>query len=226
MTIIADRQLYAAPPQGPVRSHAGGQSFAARIEAGERAKDIVQDRALGFSEAGLLGLHYAHDSSNNLSEQSGRNGGTDITPEAMVATGATLFDGAVLIADIEPASNNVPRNNGQTMGSVDATGSNRSLQKLAPSSPSLEVLVVGADETANELLSPVSKLFQKAILQSRPEHKFGLKVIETPNGISVICEDSSVSEAESQEFIDLAQQIAKDFGVTIRRLVVNGKNSV
>lgn len=226
MTIIADRQLYAAPPQGPVRSHAGGQSFAARIEAGDRAKDIVQDRALGFSEAGLLGLHYAHGLSSNVADQSGQNNGTDFTPEALIPIGAKLIDNAVVSSGNQTVSINVPRNSGPTSGYVDATGSNRYLPNPATSLPSLEVKVVGADETANEMPSAVSKLFHNAISQSRPGIKLSLKIIETPHGISVICEESSVSEIEIQELTDLAQQIAKEFGVTIRRLVVNGKNSV
>jgi hypothetical protein len=226
MTIIADRQSYAAPPQGPVRSSAGGQSFAARIEAGERAKDIVQDRALGFSEAGLLGLHYAHDSSSNAAAQAGRNYRTDFTPEANITIDERLIDKSVVISDSQTLSINILPSGGQTSGNVDAARSNRFLRNPATSLPSLEVMVVGNDETANELPSPVSKLFQKAISQSRPGIKFGLKIIETPHGISVICEESSVSEIEFQELTDLAQQIAKDFGVTIQRLVVNGKSSV
>lgn len=225
MTIISDRQLHAASPQGPIRSRAGGQSFASRIEAGDRAKDIMKDKALGFSEAGLLGLHYGHDLSNNVADQSGPISGADFTPEAMVPTGAKLVDSAVIISDNETVLINVPRNRGETSGSVNALGPNLSLQNLAPSLPSLEIKVVGPDESANELPSPVSKISQKAISQSRPGIKFGLTVIETPQGISVICKELAVSENEIQELTELAEQIAKDFGVTLRRLVVNGKNS-
>jgi hypothetical protein len=227
MTIIADRQLYAAPPQGPVRSHAGGKSFAARIEAGERAKNIVQHRALGFSEAGLLGLHYAQDSLNNVAEQPGRNGETDIAPEAMVPTSAKLIDKAIVKADNKTGSINQFPNSDKASGHTNSAGANRALQNLASSSlPSLEVKAIETGETANELQSPLSKVFQKEISQSRPVSKFGLKIIETPNGISVIFEETAVSETEIQELTDVAQQISKDFGVTIRRLVVNGKNSV
>ena len=231
MTIIAERQLHAASQQGPIRSRAGDQSFAWRIEAGDRAKDIIKDKALGFSEVGLLGLHYAHDLSNNVADQSGSISGTDFTPEAMVPTsanptGAKLFESALVISDNETVLINVPRNRGETSGSVNATEPNRSLQNLAPSLPSLEIKVVGLDETANELPSPVSKIFQKVISQSCPGSKFGLTVIETPHGISIICKELAVSENEIQELNDLAEQIAKDFGVTLRRLVVNGKNSV
>ena len=229
MTIITDRQLYAASPQRLIRSRAGGQSFAARIEAGDRAKDIVQDRALGFAEAGLLGLHYAHDSSNKAAYWSERGIRADSTPDAIVPNGTKLYDNAVAISGHEVDAVNVRGNSGQTGGNLGTKGAAPPVQSAQyPESalPSLDVVVVSTDDTANELPSPFSKSFQKALSPDRPGIKFGLKVIETPHGISIICEESAVSENEIQELTDLAQQIAKDFGVTIRRLVVNGKNSV
>lgn len=51
--ISSDRRATARP--------GGTASFAELLEAGTQARTVLSHRALGFSEAGLLGVHFAHE---------------------------------------------------------------------------------------------------------------------------------------------------------------------
>jgi hypothetical protein len=226
MTIIADRQLHSAPPRGQVRPLTGGPSFAARIEAGDRAKTILQERALGFSETGLLGLHYAHDSLNKGKVRSTRDSELSSRSDAMAPNGTKFFDKAATPSTIDSGTTEMIRYSGQVDVRVAVKGRIQSAQKPESSLPSLEFTAISVDETPNELKPIVSKIFKQAISQSSPGVRFALKIVETSQGISVVYSETAISINELQEFTDLSQQIAKDFGVTIRRLVVNGKSSI
>jgi hypothetical protein len=63
-------------------------------------------------------------------------------------------------------------------------------------------------------------------LRARPEAKFTLKILETSQGISIVCEGDLISECDMQEFTDLAQQIANDYSVTVYYLVVKSGNNL
>ena len=51
--ISSDRRATARP--------SGTASFAELLEAGTQARTVLSHRALGFSETGLLGVHFAHE---------------------------------------------------------------------------------------------------------------------------------------------------------------------
>ena len=225
MTIISDRTQYALPQQDHVRSRAAGQSFAARIEAGDRAKNILQERALSFSETGLLGLHYANDALNKMTGQSVSAIGTGSLPDITGANIIKLFDNAATPPANEPTDILITRYSGPAGGYSVSNEPAQSATKPGSSLPLAEIVVIDPDVAANECVPTVSKIRKQAAAQNSPGVRFGLKVVEMPHGISVICEESAVSENEIQELTDLAQQVAKDFGVTIRRLIVNGNRS-
>jgi hypothetical protein len=225
MPIISDRPQHAPQQQSPYRSSAAGSSFAERIEAGSSARQVTQERALGFSETGLLGLHYAHDLSIKKVSQSGKQRASFITHQVIAADELQACPGsAIFVAtDID-----IPTGQGSFFPTNHADV-NLNLAKSSPNpvptNALFELMTFDAADQPDALRPAILKSFQKAILQSGSDSRLALTIVETPQGISVHCDDKIVCSDSIEEFAELALQIAKDFGVTIRSLVVTRNTS-
>jgi hypothetical protein len=221
MPIISDRHRLATQQQQQNKSSVAGASFAERIEAGSSARQVTRERALGFSETGLLGLHYAHNLSNKQATPP-KMQHIPIAKSYRITTEKLSVRPDVAISS--PANKDVPKYN-ITFAPMDSKEISLRLAKndlnYSSSANRCELMAVDVGDQADTIQPATLKSFQKAILQTGSKFRVALKIIETSQGISVQCDEELFYDDTLEEFSELASQIAKDFGVTIRGLIVN-----
>lgn len=221
MIMISDRPQHAPRQQSNIRPGTNGRSFAERVEAGESARQLTQERALGFSETGLLGLHYAHHLSNSQKAHVDKEWLHAALPRAL----ATEDEKMLSAAPSDFFANNhmlrAPLPDIPTSGCSIKRDFASSVIRLVPVACASEPLAISIAEHADTAELPVSRSFQQAVVQSSEKFRPGLRIVGAPQGMSVLCDQEIISNNSLEEFTELAHQIAKDFGVTVLRFVVN-----
>jgi hypothetical protein len=226
MTIISDLTQHAAQKKTQARSTTNGVSFAKRIEAGGSARQITQDRALGFSETGLLGLHYAHNFSNKIMGRPAPSNllATVTNPAAVNSIPVPEEFGVQSSSNVQKFRITQVQESANEATTPKDTFKNDFICEITP----LPFVLMSTDvaDTPAQLKPVILNAFEQAILRRSTETRLALRVVETLQGISVICDAEMVSSNDVIEFTDIANKVAMDFGVTVRRLVVNRYESI
>lgn len=197
------------------------RSFTQCLELGIGAKQITTTRALGFSEIGLLGLHYAQNAPENqiaqVSEEPALNSRIQVRAhQGRQIQSQNPFINSSLPAEASTSFSSAQMNSARvhhhSLLSTEETELAASFNEIMQVDTSVDL----ADGAPNKL-----KLQRHAWQNARKCTPAPFKVVETAQGVSVIC-DGDVSPHKSQEEItEIAQQVAAGFGVTVRQVIVN-----
>jgi hypothetical protein len=204
-------------PEATPRAAILERSFSDYID---RAHDRPSDRAASFSEVGILGRQY-REAPNNITPAGLRHERVptsypELTESRHINTDRTMPGGNARVTLTTSSQAHVP-----TALSITSSSDGPHSPQIANSS--------GVEPNPPAKLQHNAKLkpllayyFEKACNKHQPNVRFALTVQETRDGISIIFDSEDLTETISKEISGLASRIAKDFGVTVRSLVVNG----
>ena len=211
----------ATPPDQPA------QSFAQLIESGQSAGTITRQRARGFSEAGLMGLHFASEGSvpRHGEAKPGAASPQAETAASFSAPGVreqpAMLAGQVLTTEAEGL--------GAEGGSPGRPALHSGISRSAPFpvlSQTAETLLPRTQqgetaETASNS-SLLSRLTRGLALRTVNPTAIRLSLVSEGNGMAIVLHGFTLNEEESLEFERNARSIAAEFGVTVNRLIVTG----
>ncbi len=242
MKIAAPQQISRGFWSSAWQSGPGTTSFAELIEQGQNPSTITDHRALGFAETGMLGLHFAtsskSDSADGRAVSSGHQPGKSdhtadanhltgkvVSPEMKIATkDASRVPAAFLPSDWTVATPKVQLMQfAQEPTLPPETAGDSPLPVIdEPMSPSqqLPTLLEGTSDEADnaQFLMRARQALEKALV---PEAELRIKILGNINNITVVIEGFEAAGESQAEIEFMLRQVAKEYGVTIGKLVVS-----
>ena len=215
----------ATPPGQPA------QSFAQLIESGQSAGAITRQRARGFSEAGLMGLHFAPDGSVPHHAE-----GKPVTVRSQEESAASFTvpdlgeESAVLAGQLRTARAEELGGEGGSPRQQPALHSGSSSSAPLPAlTQTAETLLpkTQQDETAwaTSSSSLISRLTDRLPLRTVNLAKVKLSLVSEGKGMAIVLQGCTLDEEASLEFELNARRVATEFGVTVNRLIVTGTDN-
>ena len=208
------------------RPGASRPGFAELIEAGGHAANIVANRALGFAETGILGVHNAvsdcqtvHSPPSTSSPIAGRPlqlpGGVGHVQPQTTPLGLQITDHQPL-DPVEAAT--VPGGE-ENFDSATSTVS-KSVSGPIPVAPSNDFdssEAVQAHSTRSTAMRTDSRSVK---LASGRFIRFQL--VEENDGAVMVIANLRFTEQEKRELFGISQAVGREFGVTVHRIVIRG----
>ncbi len=209
----------------PGASHRG---FAELIEAGGRAANIVANRALGFAETGILGVHNAvsdcqtvHSPPSTSGPIAGRPlqlpGGVGHVQPQTTPLGLQITDHQPL----DPVEATTMPRDGKNFGSATPTVTG----SVSGQSPEISTNDFASGE-AVEVHSnrpPAMRTDSRSVaLASGRFVRFQL--VDDKDGAVMVLANLPFTEQELHELAGVSQAVGREFGVTVHRIVIRGIN--
>lgn len=209
----------------PGASHPG---FAELIEAGGRAANIVANRALGFAETGILGVHNAvsdcqtvHSPPSTSGPIAGRplqlpGGVGHVQPQAgppgLQATDLQPLDpveAATVLSREENFASAMPTGSESVSGRIHGASLNDRDPMEGVHAHSARSAAIRTD-------------FRSVALASGRFVRFQL--VEENDGAVMVIANLPFTEQEWHELAGVSQAVGREFGVTVHRIVIRGIN--
>jgi hypothetical protein len=198
------------------------RSFAQRIESGESARNIAQERARSFSETGLLGLHFAHGSASNKQDNSYTKSDSNrpyYPSSAEPAQGDDSLKAAPFGVPVKVAEpSNVDAISSSTRISRAARGLDVTSVTLPLSSGPLSPHNLSVGTKANKSLAARAVL--KALSNFNGLKNITLRIVEEKQGLTIFIGNAELSPQVIKKMTVKANEIAKTFGVTVKEIFV------
>ncbi|MFT4025397.1 MAG: hypothetical protein QM676_01150 [Novosphingobium sp.] len=215
--------LFAAVPITPPGALRGGPaaSFAQLLEGGAGAGTLLAQRALGFSEAGLLGVHFAQD----LGDTAAIPG-----PEAVSGAATSEAPAGDLPRPMQaaPAPAEPPRSTLSPHGAGEAASRTDPLRSAGPATPQAALPDLPADgratpvsdfPSAPEEAGPVRPAFADRRFARRTS-PFQVGLLGKGAELTIVVDGADGGEASISNLEETARAVASEYGVAIGRVIV------
>lgn len=199
-------------------------SFAQLLEAGSNAGTVSYNRALGFSEAGIMGLHFAFGASPAPLDQADCAPDTSPTEAAIAATVDRPATSLSVPAPKAPSGSAAA----PAPGPIDHRANGGNTSKSALEFPSLETdaapFLPEADEGCESAARPASR-HARATQENGKTPRLQLKLVSSGDEIAVVADGFGHDDETRRELEKSTRDVATEFGVTVSKLIVSSTSS-
>jgi hypothetical protein len=223
---VTQTDLYLAAqraPQGPV-----SKSFKDLVAPTGPATKLAQDRALGFSEAGMFGVTFSVEGKDGTNSPAV---GTipSLSVQSRSKTPSSPISSSVRAAPFAP---NIARQPSALITAKTGPGvapPHLAGVELSETPHPRQVFAQAQEGEAGQPIqytraSPTAQMFRRIASALRSTTGFRLEIFERRDGVSIIFEDHELTLEESEQIANIARKVAAEFGVTIKRVLVNNHN--